>query len=287
MSEEQPLKYQELYCVLDANSPPQTKETAFVLDAGSFNRFLGRRSTSRTIEYYLNNPLPPFSRGGADLNKAMIEETNYLHDLARRIRGRRPYYVTQEVLRELHGYYRKLSRLEADIKTRGTAIDQDLLGEYITGVADAICSSQNYGVFLAREAIKMSNGLFQQYSGLVLESMKMELPEGDIFSDLESEEDDYDEFSPLREKKRHISETDAGVIALSIILANHQPTILFTTDSEHVELAMKRTCRDLMLGKSYLKSPPGHLRLYVGSWAGWKERYDSKNFVLADLKTEQ
>lgn len=270
--------------------------SAIVLDTSAFNDFKGEKSIVDRLEKDAEMRKKGETHRDASLEGDIVMEGLYLSQLAEDIRNKFNYYVPEGVVKELKDYYKKIS------KTRSTVCNirsgASFIAPFIGGVADVICASELYSVHRVNEIIGKRKPLFDKYFRWVMDPPLSQ--EGEKFlSDLSDRSSNFEEYDrelygsqdsiedyiedegqirPRMEKSKKISDTDAGLLALSLCLAWEKPTILLTGDTKHVGDGAKGIYG--FFDPEYYLSPSGlpqyPLQVFVGFPEGWNLWMDSK-----------
>ena len=260
------------------------EEAAFVLDGTAFNGLKREKAILGRIERAIDRKKDPLScpPDKRNLVEDFAMEANHLHYLADSIRCTDNIFITEEIISEVHKYYRKLGYVFNDYYDAG--FDHVPVFSFIGGLADAICAAQNYGVPRTQRLIRDNRSRFNGYLDIIKELMKEEMtpvPEEDkdLFEELYQDPDLL--VQPRRKQKlkpKHMTEADAKLLAFGLTAAHKESTILFTGDIRHVEKAARDTYGYFVLnGSSDLTGrPPNRFMVYVGFTQGWKLQVDSE-----------
>jgi len=204
-----------------------------------------------------------------EVNDKMIDdEARYLSVLAFNIRSESKYFTMGEIVQELNTYYRKIGET---VERLSNTLDVGLVGiPFIGGVADVICACENYAVQRASKVIQRNESNFRWYLDWLSD------PSGSWLN-LDAEKTEQ-----LMDKSREMSNTDKKILALSLVLADEMPTILFTGDVNHLGY-FARTIYfdpDSWLFSEPSKFPKHQFRVYAGFEKGWKLWVDSSQSPL-------
>jgi hypothetical protein len=246
-------KPQALDGLLDENSD-------VVFDTGVFNLLRRNGGVVRQLEEESYSVLKRTSRKqvAPSLIKNLLKETKFLSDLARKIRSSKNYFTTPGVVEELENYYLKVCKTDEVFLRNPDSLLLPYVSKFLSSLGDAICTCRGYCQDRAETFWSENQKLFESYFNWLTDHRvySFKSPDGP-------------------------SQTDLGVVAFSLTLANERPVQLFTTDAKDVLEAVRNFYGSLNQDKIntgiiYLEPPRNPVRVYTGLGEGWKLSMDSE-----------
>jgi len=263
------------------------EKAAFVLDSGAFNRFHRNLNVvGRLRELFHRTPSSyrELNLLGRDIERESVHQCK----LASFIGQRRNAFTTRGIVAELADYLRIIRQFKGA---------QDRLPKYLAEPVEYLRRGVSYlltqcntfavpsGLRVIQDHQEKFNAYFRWLNQLAeYERQEKQKEDARILAKLRSL-GDMKEYERKRIKMSHTPNriNDNYLIALSLVSAFNEPTILFSDDAGHVERPVKEMQGTFPIPKELEATrpqmPPHFYAIYIGSHAIWNMRVESKPLV--------